>query len=99
VGHVARMGEERVVYSVWWGNLRERDHWGDPGVDGRVNIRVDLKEVGCGGMDWTGLGQDRDRLRALVNAVMNLRFSPVTLSLCYFVTQSVTLSLCHITFR
>jgi hypothetical protein len=27
----------------WWGNLRERDHWGDPGVDGRDNIKVDLQ--------------------------------------------------------
>ena len=36
VGHVARMGEERVVYRVWWGNRRERDHWGDLGVDGWI---------------------------------------------------------------
>jgi len=36
VGHVARMGEGRGVYRVWWGNLREGDHWGDPGVNGRI---------------------------------------------------------------
>jgi hypothetical protein len=35
-GHVARMGEGRDVYSVWSENPRERDHWGDPGVDGRI---------------------------------------------------------------
>jgi hypothetical protein len=33
------MGEERGVYRVLWGNLRERDHWGDPGVNGRIILR------------------------------------------------------------
>ena len=55
----------------WWGNLRERDHLEDPGVDGGDNIKMDLQEVGCGGMDWIDVAQDR--WRALVNAVMNLR--------------------------
>jgi hypothetical protein len=53
----------------WWGNLRERDHldrW-------EGNIKVDFQEVGCGGMDWIELAQDRDRWRTLVNEVMNLR--------------------------
>ena len=57
----------------WWGNWRERDHWGDLGVDGWMdNIRIDLQEVGCGHVDWIGLAQDRDRWRTLVSAVMNL---------------------------
>jgi len=64
-GHVARMGERRVVYRVWWGILKIRDHLEDPGLDGRIIFRW--------GMDWIELAQDRDKWRALVNAVMNLR--------------------------
>ena len=36
VGHVARMGRGEAYTGLWWGNLRERDHWGDPDVDGRI---------------------------------------------------------------
>ena len=59
----------------WWGNLREGDHWGDPGVDGRIILGwISGKwDVGV----WTGWrmeqAQDRDRWSALVSAVMNLR--------------------------
>ena len=60
--HVWRKGE--VCTRFWWGNLRERDHWGD-------NIKLDLEEVGMGCGDWMGLAQDRDRWRALVSTVMN----------------------------
>jgi hypothetical protein len=66
------MGEERGRIECWWVNWRERDHWGDLGVDGWI-IRMDLQEVGCGDVDWIGLAQDRDGWRRLVSAVMNLR--------------------------
>jgi len=65
-GHVARMG--RGVYGVLMGKPEGKGHSGDTGVDG-----VDLQEVGCGGMDWIELAQDKDRWGALVNAVINLR--------------------------
>jgi hypothetical protein len=39
------------------------------------NIKIDLQEVGWGGLDWTGLAEDRDRWQALVNAVMSIRVS------------------------
>ena len=47
----------------------------DPGVDGRINIKINLQELGCGGMERIDMAQDRDRWRVLVNAVMNLRVS------------------------
>ena len=70
--HVARMGERRGAYRVWWGNLRDGDHLEDPGVDGRIIFKVDFRQVGWV-MDWIDLAQDRDRWRALVNAAMNIR--------------------------
>ena len=72
-GHVARMGEERVVYRVLVGKLEGRRPLGRPRHRWVDNIRTDLQEVGCGYMDWIGLAQDRDRWRRLVSAVMNLR--------------------------
>jgi hypothetical protein len=59
--HVWRKGE--VCTRCWWGNQRERDHWGDPSEDGRIICKMDLQEVGCGGVDWIELAQDRDRWR------------------------------------
>jgi hypothetical protein len=46
---------------------------GDSGVDWRINIKMDIHEVGCWVMDWIGLAHDGDIWPALVNAVMNLR--------------------------
>ena len=72
-GHVARMGEERVVYRVLVGKLEGKSPLGRPSRRWLDNIRMDLQEVGCGYMDWIGLAQDRDRWRTFVCAVMNLR--------------------------
>jgi hypothetical protein len=67
------MGEERKVYKVFVGKPegkrplgRPRRRWGD-------GIRMDLREISLGGVDWIRLSQNRDRWRAVVSAVMNLR--------------------------
>jgi hypothetical protein len=71
-GHAARMGEGRGVYRVLVGEPEEKRPLWRPRCRWEDNIKADLQEVGCWGMDWTELAQDRDRWRALVNAVMNL---------------------------
>jgi len=55
----------------WWGNPRERDHLGDPGVDGRIILRSIFGKWDVGA--WIELAEVRDRWWALVTAVMNLR--------------------------
>jgi hypothetical protein len=61
-----------VHTGFWWGDLREGNHLGDPGVDRRIILKCILRKWD-GGMDWIELAQDRDGWWALVNAVMNLR--------------------------
>ena len=51
-GHVARMGRAVAYTGFWWGNLRERDHVGDPGVDRRIILRWIFKKCNVG--VWTG---------------------------------------------
>ena len=70
-GHVERIMERRCVYRVLVGEPegnrplgRHRRKWED-------NIEMDLQDIKCGGVDWIELAHDRNRLRALVNAVMN----------------------------
>ena len=66
-------GREEGCTGFWWGNLRERDHLGRPRHRWEDNIKMDLQEVGGGCGDWMELAQDRDRWRALVSKVMNIR--------------------------
>jgi hypothetical protein len=72
-GHVARMGERRGAYRVLVGKPEARRPLGRPRRRWEDNIKKDLREVGCGCVDWIGLAQDRDRWRALVSALMNLQ--------------------------
>ena len=73
--HVARMGDRGGVFRVLVGKPERKRPFGRPRLRWKDNIKMDLQEVGCGVMDWMELAQDRDRWRALVNAVMNLRVS------------------------
>ena len=61
------------VYRVLVGKPKGKKPLGRPRRRWEDNIKMDLQEVGCGGMDWIDLVQDTDRWRALVNAVMNIR--------------------------
>jgi len=72
-GHVARMGEEKVVYKVLVGKPEGKRLLGRPRCRRVDNIRMDLQEMGCGYMNLIGLTQDRDWWRTLVSAVMNLQ--------------------------
>jgi len=67
-----RIGEMRGVYRFLVGKPEGKRPLVRPGRRWEDNIKMDL-EVGCGGMDWIELAQDRDRWRALANAVVNLR--------------------------
>jgi hypothetical protein len=71
--HVARMGEERKVYKVWVSKLEGKRPLGRPRRRWEDGIRIDLREIGLGGVDWIRLAQDRDQCRAVVSAVMNRR--------------------------
>jgi hypothetical protein len=72
-GHVARMGEKRNAYRLLVGKPEGKRPLGSPRRRWVDNIKMDLLETGWGGVDWIGLAQDRDKWRAHVNAIMNLR--------------------------
>jgi hypothetical protein len=67
------MEKGRGVYRVLVGKLVGQRPLGRPRCRWEDNIKMNIQEVGCGGMDWIGLGQGTDRWRALVNVVMSLR--------------------------
>jgi hypothetical protein len=67
------MGEVRGAYNILFGRPEGRRQLGRPRRRWEDNIKIDLMEIGFGDVDWIHWAQDRDRWRALVNTVMNLR--------------------------
>jgi hypothetical protein len=72
-GYVARMGKDRNVYGVLMGKPEGKRPLGRPRRRWEDGIRMDLREISWGSVDWIQLAQNRDRWRAVVNTVMNLR--------------------------
>jgi hypothetical protein len=72
-GHVARMGEVRGVYNILVGRPEGRRPLRRPRRRWEDNIKMNLREIGFEDVDWIHWAQDRDRWRALVNTVINLR--------------------------
>jgi len=73
VGHVSRNGERKGVHRVLVGKPEGKNHLEDSGIDETVILKSIFRKLGVGGTDWIYLAQDRDRQRAFVNAVTNLR--------------------------
>jgi len=72
VGHVARMGRREAYTGFWWGKPEGKRPLGRPRHRWEDNFKMDLQEVGRGGMVWIELAQENDRWWAFVNVVMNL---------------------------
>ena len=69
--HVWERGEAHTAF--WWGQHEGNRSFGRTRRRWEDNIEMDLQEMGCGGMEWIQVAQDRDSWRTLANAVMNLR--------------------------
>jgi hypothetical protein len=72
-GHVAQIGEKRIVYRIFVGKPGGKRPLGRPRCRQVGNIKMDLRMIGWGDIDWIDLAQDRDQCRALVNMVMSLQ--------------------------
>jgi hypothetical protein len=66
-------GRIEVCTGCWWGILRERGHWGDQDIDGRIILSWIFRKLEGGRGDWMELAQDRDRWQALVGTVRDFR--------------------------
>jgi hypothetical protein len=72
-GHVARLAEKRNACGILVGRPEGKKPLGRPRRSWKDNIRMDLREIGWGGMDWIDLAQDRDQWRAIADTAMNVR--------------------------
>jgi hypothetical protein len=71
--HVAQLGEKGNAYRILVGKPEGKRPLGRPRSRWMANIKMDLREIGWGGVDWIDLAHDRDQWRALVNTAMNPR--------------------------
>jgi hypothetical protein len=72
-GHVAPIGEKRNSYRILVGTSEGKRPLGRPIHRWVDNIKMDLREIRCDGVDWIDMTQDRDHWRALMNTLLNLR--------------------------
>jgi hypothetical protein len=72
-GRVARVGKRRVAYRVLVGKPDGKIPLDRPRLIWGIILKLIFKEINCGGVDWIDVAQDRDKWRALVDTVMNLR--------------------------